>query len=229
MGKTTNYFDNLGRVYAVSNYFGAVRNVTFDTEDRPLVLTDANGISVTNTYDAMGRLRTRTYPDSGVERFGYSALGLVKYTNQLNLVTSYGYDAALRKTSETNANSEVITYTYSPAGDLKTLVDGKSQTTTWNYALYGRVTNKLDQASVEILRYQYDSNDRLTNRWSKAKNNTVYSYDNVGNLTLINYPVSTDVTLSYDALNRVTNMVDAAGTTASTYYTGGMLNTEDGP
>src|SRR5207247_736932 len=92
-----------------------------------------------------------------------------------------------------------------------------------------RVTNKLDQASVEILRYQYDANSRLTNRWSAAKGNTAYTYDNVGNLTFVNYPSSTDITRSYDALNRMTNMVDSAGTTKFTYYAGGLLWTEDGP
>src|SRR5439155_6584144 len=117
----------------------------------------------------------------------------------------------------------------SAASDLLTLVDGKNQTNTWNYDLYGRVTNKLDQAKVEILRYQYDANSRLTNRWSKAKGNTAYTYDNVGNLTFVNYPSSTDITRSYDALNRMTNMVDAAGTTKFTYYAGGLLWTEDGP
>ena len=76
-----------------------------------------------------------------------------------------------------------------------TLTDGKSHVTTWNYDLYGRVTNKLDQANLEILRYQDDANDRLTNRWSNAKGNTAYSYDYVGNLTLVNYPVSTDITV----------------------------------
>jgi len=111
-----------------------------------------------------------------------------------------------------------------------TLVDGKSQTNKWNYDLNGRVTNKLDQASVEILRYKYDANSRLTNRWSTTKGDTKYSYDNVGNLTLVDYPSgTTDITLQYDALNRVTNMVDAAGTTKYTYYAGGLLNTEDGP
>src|SRR5439155_14460594 len=189
----------------------------------------ANGVTVTNTYDNLGRLRTRTYPDTGAEKFGYSALGLVKYTNQLNLVTCYGYDAALRKTSETNANNEVTKYTYNAASDLKTVTDGKNQVTTWNYDQYGRVTNKLDQASVEILRYSYDANSRLTNRWSAAKGNTVYSYDNVGNPTFVNYPSSPDITLQYSALNRLTNMVDAAGTTKFTYYAGGLLNTEDGP
>src|SRR5439155_23177269 len=178
-----------------------------DIEDRLYSAMDANDVTVTNTYDDLGRLRTRTYPDTGSEKFGYSALGLVKYTNQLNSVTSYGYDAALRKTAETNANNEVIKYTYYASGDLKTLTDGKNQVTTWNYDQYGRVTNKLDQAGVEILRYSYDPNSRLTNRWSKAKGNTAYTYDNIGNLTFVNYPVSPDITLQYDALNRLTNEI----------------------
>ena len=69
----------------------------------------------------------------------------------------------------------------------------------------------------------------MTNRWSAAKGNTVYSYDNVGKLTFVDYPSSPDITLQYNALNRLTNMVDAAGTTKFTYYAGGLLNTEDGP
>ena len=128
-----------------------------------------------------------------------------------------------------HANNEIIRYTNNAAGDLLSLTDGKNQTTKWNYDEYGRVTNKLDQAAVEILRYKYDRDSRLTNRWSKAKGDTFYTYDNTGNLTFINYPVSPDITLQYDALNRLTNMVDAVGTTAFTYYAGGLLNTEDGP
>lgn len=43
------------------------------------------------------------------------------------------------------------------------------------------MTNKLDQVGVEILRYKYDPDSRLTNRWSKAKGDTKYTYDPVGN------------------------------------------------
>jgi RHS repeat-associated protein len=57
----------------------------------------------------------------------------------------------------------------------------------------------------------------------------VYSYDPVGNLLSITYPVSPSITLSYDALNRLTNMVDAAGTTRYTYNLASQLLTEDGP
>src|SRR5439155_5964784 len=58
-----------------------------------------------------------------------------------------------------------------------------------------------------------------------------YTYDNVGNLTLVDYPAGTaDITLSYDALNRLTNEVTAGlFTNKYTYYAGGRLATEDGP
>ena len=79
----------------------------------------------------------------------------------------------------------------------------------WNYDEYGCVTNKLDQTATEILRYTYDADSRLSNRWSVAKGTTIYGYDPVGNLTNINYPASTDVRFTYDALNRASNMVDA--------------------
>src|SRR6266496_5349385 len=67
-----------------------------------------------------------------------------------------------RKTSKTNANNEILKYTYNAGNDLLTLTDGKNQTTKWNYDQYGRVTNKVDQSNVEILRYKYEADNRLT-------------------------------------------------------------------
>ncbi len=112
---------------------------------------------------------------------------------------------------------------------MLSLIDGKNQTTTWHYDEYGRVTNKLDQANTEILRYKYDPEGRLTNRWSVAKGNTGYKYDSVGNLTNIDYPVSEDVSFAYDSLNRLTSMIDGVGTSVFTYTDSGQLLTEDGP
>ena len=54
-------------------------------------------------------------------------------------------------------------------------------------------------------------------------------YDALGNLTNIAYPASGTVRFAYDALNRMTNMVDAVGTTRYTYDAAGQLLTEDGP
>ncbi len=222
-------YNNQGLVTNVYNALGAEQAVVYDILDRPIRVTDANGVTVTNTFDALGRLLTRTWPDGGVEHFGYSARGLVAYTNQSGEITRFAYDAARRLVAVTNANHEVVRYTNDAAGNLLSLTDGKNQTTRWNYDRYGRVTNQLDQTGVEVLRYTYDAQGRLASRWSKAKGTTYYTNDAVGNLTRINYPASPDVTLAYDPLNRLTNLVDAVGTTRFTYAAGGQLATEDGP
>jgi RHS repeat-associated protein len=225
---TTNWFNNQSLMFAVSNAMGGVQTAHFDILDRTQTNIDASGVTVTMTYDNLNRLLTRTYPDSGVEHFGYSALGLVAYTNQLNQPTLFAYDAAQRELFETNANQELTQYTYNPAGDLLTLTDGKNQTTTWHYDSFGMVSNKLDAANNTILTYHYDADLRLTNRNSISKGNTYYGYDAAGNLTSVTYPVSPSITLAYDALNRRTNMVDAVGTTHYGYDNAGELLSEGG-
>jgi RHS repeat-associated protein len=152
---------------------------------------------------------------------------------RLGELVRYDYDRLGRKTSEVHWDTNdlaVMTnaFAYNAGGDLIQLTDGKAQTTTWKYDQYGRVTNKLDATSAELFRYTYDANSRLTTRWT-PKGTTAYSYDAMGNPTLINYPGSPDITLHYDDLNRVTNMLDAVGTTRYGYTVFGALQSEDGP
>jgi len=68
-------YNNQGLITNVSNTLGGEEALVYDILDRPIYVTDANGVTVTNTYDALDRLRTRTYPDGGMESFGYSARG----------------------------------------------------------------------------------------------------------------------------------------------------------
>ena len=132
----------------------------------------------------------------------------IEYTNQLTNITHYTYDAMQRKTAETNALSKITQYGYSPASDLISLTDQNSHTTQWGYDLYGRVTNKVDATGTTILQYQYDADNRLTNRWSLAKSNAVYAYDAVGNLTGVTYHVSHTLSFGYNAINWTTSMSD---------------------
>ena len=213
----------------VSNAYGAEQMTAYGVEDRPLYVTDANGVTVTNAFDELGRLLAQLsrWRSGTLRLLGPGSGGLHQPVDQRH-VTLRIY-AAGRKTAETNANNEVVLYTNSPAGDLLSLTDGKGQTTRWKYSEYGLATNKTDQAGMEILRYTHDAEGRLATRWSKAKGTTVYSYTAGGNLTNVDYPASTDVRFTYDSLNRLKTMVDAVGTTVYGYGAGGELWTENGP
>ncbi|HYE30114.1 MAG TPA: hypothetical protein VEH27_01680, partial [Methylomirabilota bacterium] len=154
---------------------------------------------------------------------------VISHTNQIGKVTRFGYDERGLKVAETNANSEVVLFKYDSGGNLTNLMDGKLHNTYWKYDQEGRVTNKLDHALAESFRYTYDPEDRLLTRWTPEKGTTAYAYDAVGNLTNVNYSASTDLNFRYDASNRLTNMVDASGTSAFTYTGYGALASEDGP
>ncbi len=228
-GSVTNWYNNQGLLVAVSNAFGRLQSSVFDVEDQATNHVTAEGVSISMAYDDLGRMVRRSYSDGTSEGFAYSARGLVAHTNQLSLVTKYGYDTAGRKTAETNANSEVTQLTYGIGGDLVALTDGKNQVTTWGYDRFGRATNKIDAAGNVIFLYRYDAGDRLTNRWTPVKGNTFYGYDAVGNLTNVDYAASTDLRFKYDALNRITNMSDAVGTSGFGYTSAGAPAFEDGP
>ncbi|MGB7768985.1 MAG: hypothetical protein WBN22_09065 [Verrucomicrobiia bacterium] len=207
----------------------------FDQYGRVISSTDRNSVTVTNGYDFLNRLVARQdkYGATGLESFTYDSRGLEKYVDQLGRPTTYGRDTAGRVLDETNANNEVLQFTYNPADELLTLTDGKNQTTAWSYDQYGRVTNKVDATNEILFVYQYDPDNRLTNRWSAAKGTTVYRYDPVGNLTNVDYSGGTvytpSINFAYDALNRLTNMLDGLGDTTFTWTPGNQLAGENGP
>jgi len=228
----TNVYDNLGRLVVASNALGRIQGQGYVAIGRVTAQTNANGMALVMSYDAAGRLRTRTAPDGGVESWGYSAniVGPTRYTNQIGKVTQFGYDPRGLKTNEIQVGVWTNSFGYAPAGDLVTLSDGKSHTTTWVYDRDGRVKEKWYQGQPNPdLIYTYDALGRLNFRFTRtgtgASTNgyhTGYTYDSVGNVTYVDYPAgTTDLQFAYDALYRLTNMVDAVGTTRYTYTLGG--------
>jgi YD repeat-containing protein len=216
-----------------ADYGGWLLYRAYDKYDRLETATDRNSVSTTFQYDVLGRLTNRTVfnsPNSSVETFAWTARGLSTHADELGRTNWFVNDAAGRLLFQTNAENQILRFTYNPADQLLALTDGKNQVTKWNYDPEGNLTNKLDQASVEIFRYKYDANGRLTNRWTLAKGDTFYRYDSVGNVTNVDYPGALmDVTLAYDGWDRLTNVVDTVGTTRFAYTAADQLLSEDGP
>jgi RHS repeat-associated protein len=227
------FYNNQGLVTVVSNSLGVAGQVTFDSMDRPFIVTDANGVTVTNKFDLVDRLLVRTWTGAISEGWLYATNGLIASTNRDQKVTHYGRDGAGRLTSVTNANQEVVRFGLNAASQIITLIDGLNHTNTWNRNEYGWVTNKVDALGNEILRLAFNANGWLTNRWLPATGNTGYGIDAVGNLLSIAYSGATNaptasINFGHDKLNRLTSVTDAVGVTTWTYL-GGLLQSETAP
>lgn len=239
LARMTNAFDGANRYMQlaynvqglptnIASANGTLQSATYDSLNRPIRVTDANGVTVTNQYDAINELLKHTWPGGISEGYGYSAAGLIAYTNRDQMPTMYGRDGAGRLTSVTNANQEVTQFGYDSLNNMISLIDGLKHTNIWQYNEYGWLTNKVDGLKRNAFRYAYNANGWVTNRWTPEKGNTGYAFDNIGNLKTIVYPQQTN-SYAYDALNRLTNMVDAVGTTAFSYTPAGQLQSENGP
>ncbi len=242
-GRVTNVFDGSSRslrlaynnqslVTNLSNTYGPLRQTVYDLLSRPIKITDANNITITNGYDALNRLVSRVWTLDGVgEGFAYATNGLIAYTNRNQQVTRFARDQASRLTAITDADLQVTQFGYDAANHLTSLIDGLNRTNTWNYNQYGWMTNKVDATNREVFRYTYDADGRLTNRWMIPTNNTGYAYDAVGNLTNIVYSNAPTFAIgyAYDAANRLTSMLDAVGTSLFGYTEIGQLASETGP
>ncbi len=229
-GAVFNYsFNNQGLMIAVSNAVGQVAAYSLDIDDRIASQTDANSVTVSLAHDNLNRLSSRTYPNGSTESYGFTlnVSAPTSYTNQIGNVTLYSFDALDRKISEVYPNVTTNLFAYNGAGDLLSLTDGNNHTTRWNYDSFGRVTNKVDALNRTVFIYAFDADNRLTNRWTPEKGNTFYIFDSAGNTTQIRYPQQTN-SYSFDALNRLTNVVDAVGTTTRSYTPAGFLASEGG-
>ena len=174
------YYDNLNRLTVVSNAYGVVWQEVYDVNDRTIQTTDANNVTVNNSFDGFDRVVARVWAADGFgENYVYATNGLVYYTNRDNQATQYGRDAAMRKISETNALLKVTQFGYDGADDVTNLVDALSHKTSWTFNQYGWLTSKLDNNGNTIISYNYDADGRLTNRWMIGTNNTEYAYDHI--------------------------------------------------
>ncbi len=207
-----------------------VETAAFDSLGRLLSSVNADGLSVTNTWDSWGELNTRKWPGGLQESFQYGDRGLTNAIDRLNIATRYMRDSLGRVLTEINGATNAVSRAYLTNGvdQVVSLWDGNSNKTSWAYDIYGNPTNRV-YADGSRERYQYDRLNRLTNKVDTAGVSTGYGYDPNGNLVSIKYGSLSPVTFCYDALNRRTNMVDAVGTTIWTYDALGRLATERGP
>jgi len=154
------------------------------------------GYGTENTYNDAGLLLTTLSPASeekGLEydiRYTYDAAGRkTSETNAKGVVTSYAYDNAgrLTKTTVTDTTDKMIGQTaYDAMGNIVTQTDGNGNTTTYTYNRLGLVKSRTTPGDASIPSdtavYQYDEMGRQVYQKDSQGREVIITYNHNGQI-----------------------------------------------
>jgi len=195
-------YDTQGHVSSITNALGQVIQFTaYDANGRPLTVIDPNGVTIQFSYDARGRMLTRSAAGL-TSRYQYDVAGqLIQTTAADGTVTTYGYDAAHRRTDITDAQGKRTHRVLNAAGDT--------------------LQTQLFDASNNLIRfrtYTFDGLGRVAQVTNANQQAVSFSRDNNGNVVSVTDPMSLQTQYSYDALNRLKQATDSTASTTQYGY-----------
>ncbi len=117
---------------------GALRTNTYTwTNGYILTHTDPKGLSVTNSWDALGRLTSSANPNGAVSHT-YSKLDRTKTIDRMGFTNGFAYNGFRQLTFHTNANFKVWTNIYCDCGSLEASIDPLGNTNSYTYDNRGK-------------------------------------------------------------------------------------------
>jgi YD repeat-containing protein len=184
-----------GNLASVTNAVVHTTLITaYNAHGQPLTIVDPNGLTTTLAYDERLRLTSRSVGGE-LTSYQYDGVGqLTKVTLPDGSFLAYTYDAAHRLTAITDALGNKISYSLDGMGNR----------------IQEQVLDPLG-ALAQTRSRVFNSLNRLFQEIGAQSQTTQYAYDNQGNVTSVDGPLSgtVDVTTNaYDALNRLVRVTD---------------------
>jgi len=251
----TRTFDARGNVLTETKQAnGATVTLTYDSFDQITSMTDPRGHTTTFERDTRGNLTRVVNPLGHVTIMDYNDQGLMTrqvQPNGLEILLEYNPQGLVAKRTATPADAperaRVITFGYTPFGDLKTITTPTGTVQTFTYNADGRpveITDNLGQRAVmaydtvgNLLRTEsrapdgtlvtlqelnYDEWNRLLEARSphtETEDSVVlFAYDGEGNQTGVIDPNGRITVREYDAIHRLIRELDPDGSPTELDY-----------
>ncbi len=241
---TTHYtYDPAGRLGSVTLAYGspeaATTSYTYTPAGAVRSIEDANLHTTWLDYDRLGRLTEKTLPDGSYEQYTYDRSGdLISHRLTDGSTNTFTYDSRHRLTLADYFDGNDATYGYTPTG-RRAWAANNLGTTNYTYdaqnrvvsitAPHGQVSYTYDAANnrrsmttpAGTTSYTYNKRNLPVSMTEPGSLTSTLSYNTRGLLTQIDYPNGVVEEYQYDALDRVTDVVqyDAQTTLASYAYT----------
>ncbi|MGH2914361.1 MAG: RHS repeat-associated core domain-containing protein, partial [Solirubrobacteraceae bacterium] len=212
-GASAGCFSGIGRLYGTVSPRGNVTGAT------------PSSFTTSYAYDALGQRTSQSDPNGDTTTYAYDRAGnQTGQTDAAKNTTSYAYNADDQLTQITQPDATTIKYGYDGDGHRASQTNGDGKTTTYAYDPLDRLTSVTDPLG-RTTSYTYDgSGNQLTSTDPQGRV-TTYGYDHANRLASIGYSdgATHGVTFGYDGDGQRTSMIDATGTSSSSYDSLGRM------
>ena len=193
---------------------------TYNSQHRPLNVTDASGQTTINNYNARGQLLTTTNPKGEMTSFSYDTNGYLQTI-----------------TGPLQTTNDVVRFTYDAFGRVRTLTDTEGYTLTFDYDTMDRRTrttypdgtfeqylyDRLDLIAAcdrlgRCTTYTHDALQRPTRIQDPLGRVTQYEWCRCGSPSSLIDPMGRQTTWQHDLDGRVTGKQYPDGSTVSYAY-----------
>ncbi|MFT6336125.1 MAG: RHS repeat-associated protein [Halioglobus sp.] len=183
--ETSVYYDKLDRIIKnTEKGYGQLKISTVEFDDRGLKTLEVlpSGFSTSYIFDDYNRptLITNDYGSSSMT-YGYSNGELqINVTNAAGQVSSSKKDATGKIVGSTDYGG-TQSYTYHSNGNLATVTKSGTQLVSTSYDAFGHQTGLID-VNAGVLTYQYNAWGELVNETNAKGQETVITYNNLGQI-----------------------------------------------
>ena len=231
--RTTNTYDAVGRLIAVTDALGNTTTSEFDSLGRRTKIIDAMGNEISYKYNSVGQKIQSTDALGRITKYEYNALGSLAKTimpdntenDDDNLSTADVYDELSNKISTTDLAGRTTRYEYNQSSNLSAVIDVLGQRTEYTYDQRGNKTTQKD-ANGNMTTWTYDELNRVSSKTLPSGHSQSFIYDKVGSIiSKTDFNGETTI-FEYNNLNQQINITYADATEiTSTYTTTGQIAT----
>ncbi|WP_080403843.1 RHS repeat-associated core domain-containing protein [Burkholderia ubonensis] len=157
----------------------------WDANGNMVALRKRDGQTVTQTFDELNRLSSRTYPgNAGNVQYSYDLRGLKtasQYGDGSHTITN-SYDG-LGQLTQTSAAGRLLRYSYDTAGRVTDVAWPDGFHVGVQYDAFSRPSQLLENGAVSLAKYSYDTLGRRVQVDLGNGTRTEFAYDNQGFLS----------------------------------------------
>jgi RHS repeat-associated protein len=221
---TTITRDTAGNATAIKDATNRTTAISYTDQGRPASVTDPLG-NITTIQYLGGDLNSVTDPLGDRQSAFVDAGGrALSVTDALGASVAMSYDAHAQPLKLVDALGGTTLYTYDLDSNLLTTVDPRNSKTTYTYDNRNRMASRTD-ALLRKERFAYDGLSNLVKFTDRKGQVTTFKYDRENRLTFGGFGTSgtpatyqSTIGYTYDAGNRLIQLVDSAGGTISRQF-----------